>query len=84
MSELKVGDVVVLNSGSPAMTVINVGQHSVECAWSYEGDIRMGVVPIAALRAQSSVRMENAAENARRKGQTPRKRRAAKIAKAKE
>jgi uncharacterized protein YodC (DUF2158 family) len=37
-SKFKVGDVVVLKSGGPAMTVCSVGVGPVHCKWFPQGD----------------------------------------------
>lgn len=40
----KVGDIVVLNSGGPYMTVVNVQESIVTCAW-YLGSVNQCSVP---------------------------------------
>lgn len=56
MAEIEAGDVVVLKSGGPEMTVVKVGDEKnpdkVSCAWFYDHcpDPRWEAFPAAALR----------------------------------
>jgi uncharacterized protein YodC (DUF2158 family) len=43
-SKFKVGDVVVLKSGGPAMTVNLVRPHNINCKWFPQGDYTKTVV----------------------------------------
>jgi uncharacterized protein YodC (DUF2158 family) len=42
VSEIKAGDVVVLKSGSPLLTVAFVNGHDVRCQWFDQKDLKQG------------------------------------------
>ncbi|MFM2465162.1 DUF2158 domain-containing protein [Paraburkholderia sp. RL17-368-BIF-A] len=42
MSEIRAGDVVVLKSGSPLLTVAFVNGHDVRCQWFDQKDLKQG------------------------------------------
>lgn len=53
MTEVKVGDVVYLNSGSPHLTVTNISidiRNSVEVSWMDDGELRKAIFDMACLR----------------------------------
>lgn len=50
MRELKIGDVVVLKSGSPDMTIQAFGNNNnVKCMWFAENDVKQEVFSIESL-----------------------------------
>lgn len=50
----KIGAIVSLNSGGHPMTVINIGDDGVTCAWSIRDDIKTKSFPTAALKDASA------------------------------
>lgn len=55
MSDIKEGDVVQLKSGSPAMTVINIDNEEVQCAWFVKGKQENGKFPISAIEKRGRI-----------------------------
>jgi len=53
MSEqsIKLGDIVVLKSGSPKMTVINMHNNKADCMRYEDGKIHISAIPAVALEA---------------------------------
>jgi uncharacterized protein YodC (DUF2158 family) len=48
---MKIGDVVVLKSGSSVMTVVDVpNTKQATCSWFADGEVRSAMFPIAALQ----------------------------------
>lgn len=52
--EIRVGDVVSLASGGPAMTVQARSQNLAYCAWMADGRLHQGTFEIGSLRRQRS------------------------------
>lgn len=55
MSGLKCGDVVVLNSGGPAMTVMWIEENRAGCVWFLDGKPQSDAFPPAVLRKHQQV-----------------------------
>jgi uncharacterized protein YodC (DUF2158 family) len=47
--EIRAGDVVVLKSGGPDMTVESVEGLQARCAWFLNGELKRGSFPLSAL-----------------------------------
>lgn len=52
---LKIGDVVRLKSGGPAMTVMAIGRQGVTCQWFAGLDLQSGVIPETGLTTALSL-----------------------------
>ena len=48
--ELKIGDLVVLRSGGPAMTVSGISKAGVSCLWFEGWELNRGVMPPESLK----------------------------------
>ena len=51
--EIKEGDVVILKSGSPKMTVTSIGNSDTRCYYFYEGKVELTDVPTISLKHYS-------------------------------
>lgn len=50
MTDIKVGDVVYLKSGGPAMTVVEkINKFEVKCFWFLEGEVKNSIFNMEAL-----------------------------------
>lgn len=54
VAEFKAGDVAVLRSGGPNMTVLDQHGGAVDCRWMHDGEVRDATFPAAALVVQSA------------------------------
>ena len=53
-NNLKLGDVVTLNSGGPRMTVYGIRENLADVCWFCDAELKYGTIPFASLKVWKS------------------------------